>query len=83
MKTVSLKYWSRGEKTGAGLHDVKETKGISHEDRNCAKIYITETKIVSLCSLARVMKEKGSSAEFVGDIGGKKCSASCSEPVKG
>ena len=26
---------------------------------NCAKIYITETKIVSLSSLARVMEKKG------------------------
>jgi hypothetical protein len=26
---------------------------------NCAKIYITEITIVSLYSLARVMKEKG------------------------
>jgi hypothetical protein len=37
MKTVSLKYGSRGEETGAALHDVVETKGISHDERELRK----------------------------------------------
>jgi hypothetical protein len=59
MKIVSLKYSSPCKKTGAALHDVLETKGISHDERKLSKIYIIEIKIVSLSSLARDMKEKG------------------------
>ena len=37
MKTVSLKYRSREEKTDAALYDVSETKGISRDERKWPK----------------------------------------------
>jgi len=37
----------------------KKQKELVMMSGNCTKIYITETKIVGLSSLARVMKKKG------------------------
>jgi len=50
---------AKAKKTDGALHYVLETKGISHDEPKLRKIYIIETNIVSLSSLARVMKKKG------------------------
>jgi hypothetical protein len=37
----------------------QKQKGLAMMSENCAKIYIIEVKVVSLPSLARLLKDKG------------------------